>query len=420
MRLTIILLLIGFCACLPVGTAEAQVKSNKLNDLEGTATAGASVAVSPKNNKHIVAFAAGKMFASADAGVTWTASPLQLPADLKGTPSVGSDAKGNFFVVYSTFNQIASHYSTDNGKTWSEAIPIAAATGQDQYNPTVVAHPKKESLIVTWTQAGKVGSEADTCKSNIMFSSSGNGGKKWSKPLRVNQNIGNCIDEDFTPRGSMPAIAADGKTFITWASQGAMFYDRSYDGEMWISTDLSVAEQIGGWTLNVPGFGKVANTPTVAIDNSPSRIHGTLFLTYSDLKSGDEDSDIWLLRSVNRGDNWTVAARINQDKPGRQQFLPHISIDPANGHVYILFYDRRDYTDNHTDVYLAWSVDGGNQFKETKINEKAFVADLNATDYLTEYIDLSVQKGIIVPVWTSIENGKQQVWIAAIKQEELK
>ncbi len=411
MRVVLFLFLIGF-------SASAQIKSYKLGDVEGGVTAGTSVAVNPKNGKGIVAYAAGKMFVSNDAGTTWSTS-LQLPADLKGTPNVAIDSKGNFFVVYSTFTQIVSHHSTDDGKTWSEPVVISALPRKDQYNPGVVANPKKEGLMVTWTVASKVGLEADTCKSNIMFSTSGNGGKKWSEAKKVNQNNGNCLDEDFTLRGSTPVLGADGKQFIVWAAQGAMFYDRSYDGDMWISTDLAITEQVGGWTLTIPGFGKVANTPSVTIDNSASRIHGTLFLTFADLKSGDNDTDVWLLRSVNRGDNWTVAARINQDKPGRDQFLPRISIDPSNGFVYILYYDRRDYTDNQTDVYLAWSTDGGNQFKEKKITEKPFIADINSQDYLTDFIDLSAQKGIIVPVWTASENGKQQVWTAVIKHEDL-
>lgn len=412
----------GFALLLILVTsaASAQIKNYKLADLEGNATAGASVAISPKNNKNMAAYAAGKMMISNDAGVTWTASSLQLPVDLKGTPNLTADSKGNFFLVYSTLTQIISRSSTDDGKSWSEPLVVSAPMGKDQYNPNISAFPKKEGLIVTWTQAGKIGLEADTCTSNIMLSTSSSGGKKWSKPIRVNQHSGNCLDEDFTVRGSTAVIGADNKTFVIWASQGIMIYDRSYDGQMWISTDLGIAEQSGGWGLTIPGFGKIANTPAIAVDNSPSRIHGTLFLAYSDLKSGEKDSDIWLVRSVNHGDNWTVAARINQDKPGRDQFLPRISIDPANGRVYILYYDRRDGSDNQTDVYLAWSTDGGNQFKETKITEAAFTCDINVADYMTDYIDLSVQKGIIVPVWTSIQNGKQEVWTAVIKQEDLK
>jgi hypothetical protein len=274
--------------------------------------------------------------------------------------------------------------------------------------------------MINWTQVDKFESKEDSCKSEIMVASSGNGGKKWETPIRVNQQSGNCIDEDFTLRGSQPLIVYDGKLFIMWSGQGAMFYDRSYDGKKWISSDLAISEQVGGWTLTVPGFGGVANTPRIAVDNSASRMHGTLFLIYADIKSGDTDSDIWLMRSVSRGDNWTVPARINQDKPGHHQFLPHISVDAANGFTYILYYDRRDHTDNQTDVYLAWSTDGGNQFKEKKLNEKPFTPDLVGKDYMEDYLSISAQKGVIVPVWTQIDGNKQEVYTMVIRQEDLK
>jgi len=416
MRITLFLLLVGSFAST---TTKAQLKNYKLTDIDTVAKMeGANVAISPRNSKNIVAYAAGKVMTSNDAGATWSQSTVTFSPGLVGTPKLKADSKGNFFLVYSTVKQIVSHYSTDDGKTWSEAV-VVGLPGGDQYNPGVAANPKKEGLIVTWTQSGQFKLESDTCKSNIMMSMSTNGGKKWSKPFRINQKHGNCIDEDFTLRGSTPLMGADGKQFVVWAGEGAMFYDRSYDGDRWINTDLPITEQEGGWTHKVPGFGIIANTPVAAIDNSASRMHGTLFLVYSDLSSGDKDSDIWLARSVNRGDNWTSAARINQDKPGAEQFLPRISIDPSNGYVYLVYYDRRDCNDYETNVYVAWSTDGGNQFKEKKVTEKPFIANIHSKTYMADYIDLSVQKGLIAIVWTGAEDLKQQVWTSVIKQEEL-
>jgi hypothetical protein len=400
--------------------ASAQISSQKLGGASAPQSAGTSVALSPRNNKNIVVYVDGKVVYSIDFGATWKDASLTLPPDLLETPVITSDSKGNFIIFYTSSNQLTCNHSTDDGKTWSEPVVVAPASGKIQYNPGVGVHPKKEELMVTWTEVNAFRSGADDCKSNIMMSTSGSAGKKWSAPVLVNQNTGNCSDEDFTLRGSMPMFAFDGKTFITWASQGAMFYDRSYDGQMWISSDLPVKEQAGGWAYTVPGFGKIANTPSFTGDNSPSRMRGTLFLAYSDLKAGENDSDIWLTRSVSRGDNWTVAARINQDKPGRLQFLPKMVIDQANGHIYIVYYDRRDYTDNQTDVYLSWSTDGGNQFKEKKLNEQPFVADLDVDNYSTTYIGIAAQKGVVVPVWTAINNGRQEVYVAIIEPTDLK
>jgi len=58
--------------------------------------------------------------------------------------------------------------------------------------------------------------------------------------------------------------------------------------------------------------------------------------------------------------------RINQDKPGHLPFLEDGNkTKPANGHIYIVYYDRPDYNDNQTDVLRHGRFsDGGNLFKE--------------------------------------------------------
>lgn len=400
--------------------ASAQITTVKIGDVVSPQHAGASVAVSPRSNKNMVAYAGGKVVYSNDLGANWKDSPLAIPADIIETPVLTSDSKGNFYIFYTSANQLICHHSTNDGETWSEPVPVSPAPGKIQYNPGVSAAPKKEELMVTWTEVDALRSNADDCKSNVMMTTSGSTGKHWTAPVLVNQNPGNCVDEDFTVRGSAPMLAFDGKAFIIWAAQGAMFYDRSYDGTQWISTDLAIREQAGGWTLTVPGFGKVANTPSFSGDNSPSRMKGTLFLAYSDLKAGENDPDIWLTRSVSRGDSWTSVARINQDKPGHIQFLPRMVIDQANGYIYIVYYDRRDYENNQTDVYLAYSFDGGNQFKEKKLTEKPFVADINGENYVTNYLGVAAQKGVVVPVWTAINNGKQEIFTAIIDLDDLK
>jgi hypothetical protein len=400
--------------------ATAQVTNHKLADLDSDKSApGAAIAISPKNNKNMVAYAAGKVMYSNDAGVTWMESSFRFGDSGTSMPALTSDSKGNFYLVYSTatFTDIFCTTSTDDGKTWSIPFSVVGESNRQQYNPSVAPFPRKEEVMITWTQSDQYGSNAEDCKSDIMMVTGS--GKKWSKPLKVNQTTGNCLDEDFTLRGSSPVIGHDGKIFIIWSGQGAMFYDRSYDGEMWISTDLAIAEQVGGWNLDMPGFGRVANNSVLTVDNSPSRIRGTLFMAYSDLKSGETDGDIWLMRSVNRGDNWTIAARINQDEPGREQFLPKICIDPGSGFVYILYYDRRNYSDNQTDVYLAWSSDGGNQFKEKKLNEKPFTPALDSKTAMANYLGISAQKGVVVPVWTAINGDNQEVWATVLKEFEL-
>ncbi|MGC4020634.1 MAG: hypothetical protein QM734_01155 [Cyclobacteriaceae bacterium] len=97
--------------------------------------------------------------------------------------------------------------------------------------------------------------------------------------------------------------------------------------------------------------------------------------------------------------------------------MPWMTIDQTNGHVYIIYYDRRNYDDNRTDVYLSYSVDGGNTFDEIQISESPFVPD--PTKFLGDYTNIDAHAGIIAPVWTRMDNGRTSVWTSIIKDADL-
>ena len=97
--------------------------------------------------------------------------------------------------------------------------------------------------------------------------------------------------------------------------------------------------------------------------------------------------------------------------------MPWMAIDQTTGFIYIVFYDRRDHHDLQTDVYLAWSVDGGASFKNVKISETSFVPD--EKEFFGDYTNIAAHKGTITPIWTRMENGKTSIWTAVIKQSDL-
>jgi hypothetical protein len=48
------------------------------------------------------------------------------------------------------------------------------------------------------------------------------------------------------------------------------------------------------------------------------------------------------------------------------------------------------------------------------------VANLNIDNYATTYIGVAAQKGIVVPAWTEIKDGRQEVWCVVIEPTDLK
>ena len=60
-----------------------------------------------------------------------------------------------------------------------------------------------------------------------------------------------------------------------------------------------------------------------------------------------------------------------------------MDIDQTNGNLHFVFYDRRNYTSSLTDVFLAYSGDGGETFTNRKISESPFLpfSDIFIGDY---------------------------------------
>jgi len=245
----------------------------------------------------------------------------------------------------------------------------------------------------------------------------GSSGNRWDKPKAINQLPGNCTNDGTSIAGATPAISAEGRMFLAWSNNGIVFFDRSYDeGETWLFNDLAIAQQQGGWALSVTGFGITYDPPILMIDNSASRYHGVLHMVLADQRAGVNDTDIWYLRSIRYGDSWAPPIKVNQDESGHHQFSPAMAIDQANGNVYILYYDQRDYPDAQTDVYLAWSTDGGSSFREKKISESPFVA---SPIPFFDHTALTAHDEVIVPVWTRTDGGKISIWAAVVKHSEL-
>ena len=410
-----------------------QFKNIKLDEQDGSGNlvCEPSIAINPKYPTNIVAGSVlDNVYYTKDAGKTWKKSKLSSPHGVYGDPALIADGKGNFYYFHLSdptggtggydsekLDRIVVQKSEDGGETWSAGESIGLNHPKDQDKEWATTD-SKGNIYVSWTQFDKYGDADPACQSNILFSMSKNG-KKWTEPKVISQIPGNCIDNDSTAEGAVPAVTFDGKVFIAWANQGKIFLDRSFNGgEMWLNNDILVAEQVGGWDLKIPGHDRCNGMPVLIADNSKSPYRGSLYIIWADQRNGENDTDIWLSRSHNYGDNWSTPTRVNNDGKGKHQYLPWMSVDQATGYVYVVYYDRREHDDNMTDVYLAYSTDGGAKFKNVKISESPFLPQEDR--FFGDYNNISAHKGLVAPVWTRMDDGKTSVWTAVIRQEELK
>lgn len=414
-------------------TSWAQFKNIKLaEEVEGVyPPVEPSITINKKNPKNIVAgVVLDRAIYTVDGGETWNESKLESPYGVFGDPALVSDVKGHIYYFHladpskqgrtndAWLDRIVCQKSTDGGKTWSEGVSIGNNPPTDQDKQWPAVHPHKQYVYTTWTQFDKYGLDDPNCHSNIMFSMSTSEGKKWSKPLQINQNPGDCIDDDNTVEGAVPAVDNLGRVFVTWASHGNIYFDRSFDGgTTWLGTDLLIAKQEGGWSMDIPGLSRSNGMPVLMIDNSKGRMRNSLYLVWADQRNGANDTDIWFMRSTNSGDMWTQPVRINQDGAGKHQFLPWMSVDEGTGYIYMVYYDRRAYDDLRTDVYMAYSTDGGSTFKEKKISESPFIP--TDSKFFGDYTNIAAHNGVIAPIWTRMDNEKTSVYTAVIKDSDL-
>ncbi len=409
----------------------SQIKPIKLDGgEEGRAPSEPTVAINPTNPNNIVAGAIlDKVYTTFDGGKTWETSRLESSYGVWGDPVLVADHDGNFFYFHLSdptgnnwqseeiLDRIVVQKSEDGGKTWDDGNYFGMNHPKDQDKEWAVFDLFTENLYATWTQFDKYGSSDSEHKSNILFSSS-HKGKKWSKPVQINKVSGDCVDGDQTTEGAVPAVGMSGQIFVTWAHDEKIYFDRSFDkGKTWLTNDLVIAEQSGGWDMDIPGINRCNGMPVLVSDRSLYGNRGLIYMVWADQRSGTDDTDIWFIKSSSNGDRWTQPIKINSDGPGKHQFFPWMTIDPVSGNIYIVFYDRRNHEGLETDVFMAYSTDGGDSFANIKISETPFIPSKDV--FFGDYTNIAAYNGIVVPIWTRMDNGQTSIMTAIINDQEL-
>ena len=410
-----------FVMLLP-GSLFGQFKNIVLD--ENIVPSAISVAVNPKEPTSIIVAGGDALYITSDGGETWKKSVVSTDSS-SVKPQIICDRKGDYYYFYGTEakeNEDNTHRkslmvkrSSDGGASWDEgnAIPQPPATIPGSMRVTT---DKKGDLFLTWVgKEYKTGGD-DGCKDNILFSMSGNRGKKWEDPVHVNQFPGNCEDGHLAVEGAMPAVTNDKKIYITWTHNDSIYLDRSYnDGKMWLRNDINVTTLSG--QIEIPGMKETTATPVLISDVSDTRLKGMLYLSWTDQRYGIDDADIWFTSSHNGGDTWASATKVNDDTSGKHQFRSWMVQDPTTGFIYVVFYDRRNYEDNNTDVYLAYSKNGGRSFKNVKISEEPFLPE--GTAFSTIHLNIDAYGGQIVPVWTRINDEEVKIVTTVLTQAKL-
>ncbi len=385
-----------------------------------------SIAIDPNNPNRLVAGAVlDRAYYSHDGGKTWNKQQISSSYGVWGDPVILADYQGNFYYFHLSFpsgegdwdsdklDRMVCQVSTDGGQSWSDGSYTGWFPPKDQDKEWAVADPRNNHIYLTWTQFDAYGSDNPNDKSNILFSRSTDEGSSWSTAISINQIPGNCLDDDGTTEGAVPAVGPNGEIYVAWALNEKIYFDRSLDGgDTWLKQDKVIGEQVNGWDQEIPGVGRANGMPVTICDLSNGPHRGRIYVNWSDQRNGADNTDIWMAYSDDGGDQWSEPRKVNTDQESKHQFFPWATIDQTNGHIYVVFYDRRQTEGLATEVYLATSADGGQSFTNEKISAEAFTSDPGV--FFGDYNHIAAFDGRVRPIWTQVKDGQLSIWTALI------
>jgi len=373
-----------------------------------------SVAVNVSNPKQVVAVFQDNVHASysEDAGRTWHAAEGVAPKNYRvsGDVSTVFDKQGHAFVCYIAFDKLGTfnywahgatrngifvRRSLDGGKTWEAAdIPVAeqpTAPGIPfEDKPYIVADTSRSkfagNLYVGWTRWRLTDSQ-------MVISRSTDDGKTWSQPIEIDAHPGLPRDDNGAAEGFDGAVAPDGKLYAIWSQGDDIMMASSRDGGRSFSHARTIIHT-APVMFAIDTLARANGFPQIAID--PNSNH--LYVTWSDYRNGD--IDVFLSSSNDHGKHWTAPMRVNNDPVhnGAEQFFQWLAVDPTDGSVNVVFYDRRRDPQNRKQIIvLAHSTDGGRSFDNYAWTETPFEA---GGVFFGDYSGLAAYGGRVSGVWT--------------------
>ena len=307
---------------------------------------------------------------------TFVASPHNRVANISYNnassvdPQLATDAN-NIYIVWSDDGlgnaDILFTKSTDGGKTFSKPVKLSNSIGT---SAAPVLNLNGNNVYVAWHD--------DTYKNfEIYFTKSTDGGKTFSKPVKLSQDFVNnstTIDSEFPSIASSPSAL-----YTVWQENSTGFFDillrKSTDGGKTFSKPVNLSNNSGSSAF-----------PRVAVyGNSP-------YVVWQDNVTGN--FEILLRKSTDGGKTFSKPVNLSKNSG--------ISSDPA-----IFIYEKN--------VYLVWDDDSpGNAdilFTKSTDGGEAFSKPVNLSNNIRGSFDpvLAISKNDIYVAWDDDSPGNADI-----------
>lgn len=378
-----------------------------------------SICINPKNTNILVAGAnLNYVSYSTNGGLNWATQYGLVSSSygVWGDPCIVCDTIGAFYYFHlanppspgNWIDRMVCQKSTNNGASFSNPGTYTGLNGtKAQDKEWVIIDPRNNNIYISWTQFDNYGTLTQTDSSRILFSKSTDGSATWSTPVRIDNLGGDCYDGDWTVEGAVPAVGPNGEIYVGWAgpkvryTQTGIFLNKSTNaGATWLAQPVYVSDQKGGWDYMISGLQRCNGLPITCCDISNSPYRGNVYINWTD-SAGPNDHDVKFVKSTNGGLNWSTPLRVNNDAAGKEQFMSWMTVDQKFGHIYIVFYDRRNYNNTATDVYIAKSTDGGNTFTNFIVSSSSFTP--TSGTFFGDYTNITAHNGKVRPIWARLQ-----------------
>ncbi|MBS4027415.1 MAG: T9SS type A sorting domain-containing protein [Ignavibacteriales bacterium] len=365
-------------------------------------------------------FVSEGIYVSTNAGNTWSGSDTCKGSPVnfhRGDPGIAIDKNGTFILIRLGFSPgLYSHFSTDNGMTWSSQKTIAT---DDQERAALVSDGNSASSYYGRTYAAWVRYAPPY---PMVFSFTDNGGNSWSAPAQIN-------NPTRRGQGGEMVIGANGTVSVCWAGVTSTspftedfvgFASSINGGATWtVSENAFDMNGIAG-TLPHKSNIRVNGLPKIDTDKSGGIRNGWLYIvtTEKNLSPAGTDPDIIFHRSTDNGNSWSEGIRVNQDglSNGKIQYFPAIHVDDFRG-VNVLYYDDRNTASDSAAVFLSRSIDGGTTWSDFQISDHNFqpkpIGGLGQ-GYQGDNISLTSIGDTLFPVWMDNSTGIYQLWSSRV------
>lgn len=346
---------------------------------------------------------------STDAGQHWTFPGVINPEIFRSDPVLATDREGRFYYNSLTLTEATGAYhcdvfrSTGDG-TWDNGV---YGVGGDKAWMTIdqTDGPGKGAIYSNWTNS------YSDCENGSNFTRSTDKGDNYEYCLNFAESI----------YWGMNAVGPDGALYMSSNNSLVLSSHNAWKTDEDLVWDpVSIADLTNTFLAppdSDPNPGGIKGQSNIAVNHAPGALNGQVYVLQSVFKTDIGDPmDVMFTRSLDGGQTWSPAVRVNDDQGAEWQWFGTMSVAP-NGRIDVVWLDTRDNPGTVlSSLYYSNSTDGGITWSPNERMSQEFDPHLgwpNQSKMGDYYHMVSDNEGAHL-AWTATFNGEQDVYYAHI------